>query len=86
MINVTLDDLCRAVLHSDQYNIDMPSYNIDHVLGIALMKIGLAAMQSPIRIDLGNGRALIVSLEGELEFLKYKLSGGLVWRKPGGGK
>lgn len=66
MINATLDDLRYAVLHSDQYNSDVPSYNIDHVLGIALMKIGLAAMRSPVRIDLRNGRALIISLEGEL--------------------
>lgn len=59
MISVTLEELRYAVLHDDRFNGDMFASDIDHVLEIAMMKIGFTALQSPVRIDIGNGEFIV---------------------------
>ncbi len=59
MINVTLEELRYAVLHDDRFNGDIFASDIDHILEIAMMKIGFTALQSPIRIALGNGEFIV---------------------------
>lgn len=73
MINVTLEELRYAVLHDDRFNCDIFAHDIDHVLEIALMKIGFISMQSPIRIDLENGEALNISLESRPQPMKFQV-------------
>ena len=69
MAIVNLSDLVSAVIHDDNFEQDMFTHDVEHVIGIAMKKIGLAAMTAPLRIDLGNGYLLSV----KVQFIKSKL-------------
>ena len=62
MIGVTLEELRYSVLHSDDFNDDLFVSDIDHVLGIAMRKIGFTALEGPLQMDLENGFFLEISV------------------------
>jgi len=63
MIDVTLEELRYSVLHDDQFNGDLFVSDIDHILEIAMRKIGFTSLQSPVRLNLENGFFLNISIE-----------------------
>lgn len=66
----TVEQLARAVMHSDFYlDEDCPS-GIEKALEIALKKIAIA---SPVRINLGNGHFLNCELDGAPPMLRPEL-------------
>ena len=62
---VTIQQLTSAVLSSD-FMMETPTseISIGDVLEVAIKKLGLTAMRAPIRLDVGNGHFLNVTLEG----------------------
>ncbi|MEW5905125.1 MAG: hypothetical protein AB1722_12380 [Pseudomonadota bacterium] len=65
MKNATLMDLMYAVTHDDKFDGVMLSSDVLLVLEIAFLKLGLSSLGSPVRLELSNGEALCISVEGK---------------------
>jgi len=60
---LTKRDLMRAVMSSDAAPLDMLQHDAERVVGITLKTLALAALGRGIAIDLGNGFALVCTIQ-----------------------
>jgi hypothetical protein len=58
-------DLMYAVTHDDKFDNVMMSSDVLQVLEIAMLKLGLSSLGAPVRLELSNGEALCISVEGK---------------------